>query len=72
MKQRREVFTGEKKTFVNIVMKNLSWVLRKILIHIRDNHTFECNMWEIQLENKEDLDVHLLTCEMYNMSAILI
>jgi hypothetical protein len=33
--------------------------------HIRDNPTFVCNVCEIQLENKEDLDVHLLTCEMY-------
>ena len=29
--------------------------------HIRDNHTFVCNVCEIRLENKEDLNVHLLT-----------
>ena len=34
-------------------------------IHIRDNHTFECNVCELRLENREDLKVHLLTCEMY-------
>ena len=34
-------------------------------IHIRDYHTFECNVCEMKLENKQDLDVDLHTCEMY-------
>ena len=34
-------------------------------IHIRDNHTFECNVCELRLKNREDLKLHLLTCEMY-------
>ena len=34
-------------------------------IYIRDKHTFKCNVCDIQLKNKEDLDTHLLTCEMY-------
>jgi uncharacterized coiled-coil protein SlyX len=34
-------------------------------IHIRNNHTFQCNVCEIKLGNKEELDIHFLTCEMY-------
>ena len=34
-------------------------------IHIRDNHTFKCNVCDMKLNNKEDLDVHLYTCEIY-------
>ena len=37
-------------------------------IHIRDNHTFECNVCEMSLENKDVLRVHLLRCEMYTCS----
>ena len=33
--------------------------------HIRDTHTFECNICETKHKNKEELDIHLLTCEIY-------
>ena len=31
----------------------------------QDNHTFECNVCEIRLGNHEELNMHLLTCEIY-------
>jgi hypothetical protein len=34
-------------------------------IHIREMHTFECNVCKIKHKNKEELDIHLLTCEIY-------
>ena len=34
-------------------------------IHVREAHTFECNICEIRHNNKEELDIHLLTCEIY-------
>ena len=34
-------------------------------LHIRDAHTFKCDICEISLGNKENLDMHLLTCEIY-------
>jgi hypothetical protein len=34
-------------------------------IHIRNNHTFECDICELKLKNKEDLEIHFLTCEIY-------
>ena len=33
--------------------------------HIRDYHTFECNVCEFRNTNKEELNIHLLTCEIY-------
>ena len=33
--------------------------------HIRNTHTFECNVCALNHENKEELDLHLRTCEMY-------
>ena len=33
--------------------------------HIREMHTFECNVCEFRSNNKEELDIHILTCEMY-------
>ena len=34
-------------------------------IHVREAHTFECNICEIRHNNKEELDIHRLTCEIY-------
>ena len=28
-------------------------------------HAFECNVCELKHKNKEELDIHLITCEMY-------
>ena len=33
--------------------------------HIRDEHTFQCNVCELRNKNKEELNIHLLTCEIY-------
>ena len=33
--------------------------------HIRNTHTFECAVCDLQHKSKEDFDIHLLTCEMY-------
>ena len=33
--------------------------------HIRDTHTFECNMFKFRNKTKEKLNIDLLTCEIY-------
>ena len=37
-------------------------------IHVRNTHTFECNICDCRLNNKEELDIHHQTCEMYQCS----
>ena len=34
-------------------------------MHIRNTHTFECNVCDVKHKSKEEFDIHLLTCEMY-------
>jgi hypothetical protein len=36
--------------------------------HIRENHTFECKVCDLKHNSKEDLEIHLFTCEMYTCS----
>ena len=33
--------------------------------HVKQTHTFECAVCDLKLKNKEEFDIHLLTCEMY-------
>ena len=37
-------------------------------IHLRNYHTYECNLCKLILKNKEELDMHFLTCEIYTCS----
>jgi hypothetical protein len=39
--------------------------------HIRHTHTFECNIFDLKLNNKEELEIHLQTCEMYTCSLCI-
>ena len=41
---------------------------RELDIHIRNTHTFECNICDLRLKNKEELELHHQTCEMYQCS----
>ena len=34
-------------------------------MHIRGTHTFECTVCKLKHKSKEELDIHLLTCEIY-------
>ena len=34
--------------------------------HVRATHTFEWNVCDLRLKNKEVLSVHLQTCEIYS------
>lgn len=36
--------------------------------HVRATHTFECNICDLKLKNKDEFGIHLLTCEMYSCS----
>ena len=33
--------------------------------HIRETHTFKCTVCNLKHQNKEELYIHILTCEMY-------
>ena len=33
--------------------------------HVRNTHTFECQICKFRNENKKKLDMHLFTCEIY-------
>ena len=33
--------------------------------HVRASHSFECNICDLKLNNKEEFGIHLLTCEIY-------
>jgi hypothetical protein len=52
---------------VNIVTLNLSWGFEKDGeekdAHIRKNHTFECSVCDIKLQNKDD-DVYLFSVQL--------
>ena len=37
-------------------------------LHVRETHTFECIVRDYKLKNKEELGIHLLTCEIYTCS----
>ena len=37
---------------------------KEIDAHIRCAHTFECNICDFRLKDKEELEIHLQTCEM--------
>ena len=37
-------------------------------ICVRETHTFQCIVCDFKLNNKEELGVHLLTCELYTCS----
>ena len=49
---------------MNIVRNNLK-KRRKLEPHEINMHTFKCQVCEIQLGSKEDLDIHLTTCKVY-------
>ena len=36
--------------------------------HVRATHTFECNVCDLRLVNKEELEIYLQTCEIYSCS----
>ena len=37
-------------------------------LHVRETHAFECIVRDYKLKNKEELGIHLLTCEIYTCS----
>ena len=62
----RKVYVIEKTNAGNEFCENCGEEFEEddeLNIHIRDTHTFECNLCEIRLGNNEDLYKHLLTCE---------
>ena len=38
---------------------------RKLELHVINTHTYKCEVFKIQMGSKEDLDIHLTTCEVY-------